>query len=107
MYFDKDVISIIKSYHKDIYNYNSALTIINDYFNKFWLYHKSDNCNIDFELFKYIHIEYKFNRYNLIRVNIKKKKWIILLNINHDSLNKYTIYKIEKDIKDNVYLYLK
>ena len=35
MYFDKDVISIIKSYHKDIYNYNSALTIINDYFKTF------------------------------------------------------------------------
>lgn len=105
MYHDNDVLKIIENYYDDIKNYRDSYKIIKKYF--LYLYkEETDSCNISFERFKNILIEYKFNNYNLIEINLDNEKYF-LLNIKFDFLYKYNIYKIKKNKKDNICLYLK
>lgn len=106
MYFDNDVYKIIKNYYDDIIDYRESYKIIKYYFTHSFENTTYEECNINFERFKNILFEYKFNRYNLIIVNYDDSR-VILLNINFKFLFKYSIYKIEKKTNDNVILYLK
>lgn len=103
MYYDNDVMSIIISYRKDIIIYEDKLKIIKKYFNDDIYSHQL--FDIKYELLKDIVMEYKFNKYNLIKIK-KYDNYIILLNIDCEILLKYNIYKIKKDKDDNIILYL-